>query len=134
MINVHVIRDVSLDDATLGSLIVGDLWLRTLELPWKDNLPNISCIPAGEYRCDYLEKSASGKYKRCWHVREVPGRTGCLFHSGNIPSHTRGCLLLGVRRGWLKGRPAVFNSRSAMAALLNHIGPVGFRLVIDEAL
>lgn len=89
----------------------------TLEPPWLDNRRNVSCIPAGEYRCEFLAKSASGKYKDVFHLQDVPGRSGILIHNGNLVSHTKGCILLGMRHGRLAGQRAVLNSRAAMSQL-----------------
>lgn len=62
----------------------------TIELPWKDNLKEKSCIPEGEYR---LEKRYSKKYG--WHIelKDVPGRSLILFHPANYAlSELRGCI------------------------------------------
>lgn len=126
-------RDVLLPEATLGSLLIAGRWFRTLERPWQDNQPNVSCIPAGEYECHFVERSASGKFRNVWWIRNVPERSGILFHSGNTVSASRGCPLLGLRRGWIAGMPAVLNSRSGMAELLRVVGPKGFDLEIIEA-
>ncbi len=126
-------RDVFLPGATLGSLIIGGRWFRTLEPPWQDNRTNESCIPAGEYECSFVERSASGKFRNVWWVRDVPGRSGILLHSGNTVSASRGCALLGLYRGWIAGQPAVLNSRSGMAELLRVVGTEGFDLQIVEA-
>jgi len=46
---------------TNGILMQDDLALcQTIELPWKNNLPTISCIPEGEY---FLKKRYSQKFK-----------------------------------------------------------------------
>ena len=78
----------------------------TLENPWRDNKPVVSCIPAGTYK---LDKDRAGRfydaYKERWGydyvpmIRdgEVPGRSQILFHAGNEVSHTSGCILLGER-------------------------------------
>ena len=72
-----------------------------LELPWRENKRNISCIPSGEYRTTYLPRSGSGRYRDVYHVQEVWQRSGILVHTGNYAgatdkgykSHSCGCLL-----------------------------------------
>lgn len=68
--------------------------LYTLEPPWKDNAPNISCIPVGTYRCDTF---ISPTFKLTWKLESVPGRSDIEFHWGSYVHDTRGCPLLGCR-------------------------------------
>jgi hypothetical protein len=63
-------------------------------------------------------------------VQAVPGRTGILIHNGNLVSHTKGCILIGTKSGFLSGKPAVLNSRAAMRKLRDIIGEEGFNLNI----
>jgi hypothetical protein len=44
----------------------------------------------------------------------VPGRGGILIHSGNVVEHSKGCLIIGKRRGRLAGKRAVLNSKTAL--------------------
>lgn len=77
----------------------------TFELPWKDNQPNVSCIPEGGYTC---KKTTNRRLNdgpvipETFEVMNVPGRSGILFHSGNTAQDTRGCILLGLRFGSLR--------------------------------
>lgn len=52
----------------------------TIELPWRENRKNKSCIPAGTYQ---LKLRYSPKFKWHLHVQHVPGRTLILFHPAN---------------------------------------------------
>ncbi|MDE3235502.1 MAG: hypothetical protein KGO81_06065 [Bacteroidota bacterium] len=74
----------------------GDLWLgdeglcHTIELPWKENAHNISCIPEGRYE---LEKRYSPKFQ--WHVllKNVQDRSLILIHPANdAMKELRGCI------------------------------------------
>ena len=104
--------------------------IRTIERPWLNNRKNTSCIPAGRYLCKYIARSASGKYRKCWHVQGVAGRGGILWHCGNLVSHSLGCILPGLRVGRLGNRVAVLNSLAALNAMRREIGPNDFWLVI----
>ena len=87
----------------------------TLELPYRDNQKNISCIPEGEY---ILRPHKSGTLGKCFKVysldendkdnipitgdtlyklKEVPNRSGILIHRGCELKDTRGCILIGKR-------------------------------------
>ena len=116
--------------ATLGWLRAGDLTLCTLELPWLGNERSVSCIPEGAYTTTYLPRSASGKYRRVYHLQDVPGRGGILLHAGNTASHSWGCMLVGTRHGVLGNRRAVLRSRSALELLRTQIGESPFTLEV----
>lgn len=129
---VYLIRYASDERCTRGVLIAGDVMLRTLELPWRDNKANVSCIPTGEYDVDYLPRSASGKFRQVYHVRNVPNRSGILFHNGNVPSQIQGCILVGMKSGELSGQPAVLSSSAGMEKMRQAVGRNSFKLkVID---
>lgn len=88
-----------------------------LEPPWRHNIRNLSCIPSGTYQVHHLPKSASGRYKDVYHLQDVTGRSGILIHAGNVADHTKGCLIIGKRKGRLAGKRAVLNSRTALTEL-----------------
>ena len=86
-------------DRTLGWLHVYDGLsevgrFAVLELPWRDNARNISCIPTGMYT---ITPEVSTRFKDHFRVHGVEGRSGILGHRGNFPRDTQGCLLLGLR-------------------------------------
>ena len=66
---------------------------KTLELPWKNNSPFVSCIPPGTYRA---RKHNSPKFGRSFHVLNVPDRSEILMHPGNYNRDTLGCILPGM--------------------------------------
>lgn len=115
---VTLIRYAAVGDICIfGILIVGARVFSTLELPWRNNERNRSCIPSGEYDCDYMERSSSGKYRGCFHIKNVAGRSQILIHNGNVPANTKGCIIIGRKVGTLAGQPAVLNSISALREL-----------------
>lgn len=67
----------------------------TLELPFRGNRVNISCIPEGIY---VVKREYSPRWKRAmWTLQSVPGRTDILIgHVGNSYEDTEGCILLGT--------------------------------------
>jgi len=74
----------------------------TIELPWKGNQRNISCIPPGTYK---LRKRFSKKFKWHLYVQDVPGRSLILLHPANdAQRELQGCIapvttLTGVGKG-----------------------------------
>lgn len=62
----------------------------TIELPWRNNEPNRSCIPEGTY---VLKRRYSLKFR--WHleVKDVPGRSYILIHPANHAARElKGCI------------------------------------------
>ena len=110
--------------------MVGEIMLHTLELPWKNNQRNVSCIPTGEYRGNYLHRSGSGRFNRVYHITGVSGRAGILIHAGNVTSQIQGCILVGMEAGTLAGEPAVLSSAVAMEKLRQEIGRSSFNLKV----
>lgn len=136
-----LLRHVSDDEGTVGTVInEGHVALLMEELPWRENRSNLSHIPAGRYRVNYLARSASGKYRDVYHVQGVPGRGGILIHAGNYAGDTLkalradswGCLLPGLRLGRLNGQRAVLASRGGLDALHALTGRQSFNLEIRE--
>ena len=90
---LKLLRHNYLPDRTLGVLLVDDLFFcYTLELPYIDNIKNVSAIPHGLYK---IEKYKSKKHGKCFILPDVINRTGILIHKGNSPEDTEGCILLG---------------------------------------
>lgn len=132
MVTVYLYREQSTDQGTPGILLAPALWFScfTLELPWRDNQVNISCIPAGEYDC--LQYFSKAFQQHLYKVQGVAGRSGIAFHSGNVAgataqgykTHSLGCILLGKKQGSLWGQKAVLVSRITTKRF--------FRLLKDE--
>jgi hypothetical protein len=105
---------------TLGVMDVDglDLPIYTLELPWKNNERNISCISKGNYT---IKPHISPTHGKCFSIEGVINRDYILIHSGNVSSEIRGCILVGMSAGYLKNNYAVLSSRKALQTLLKHI-------------
>jgi Family of unknown function (DUF5675) len=126
------------DQGTEGVLLAGDFNCKTLELPWRKNQKQISCIPPGKYE---VTLRLSNKYGRVYWVTKVPNRTAILIHSGNyagdvskgFKSHVMGCILLGQKMGFLAGQRAVLNSRITVRRFMEEMGYDQFELnVLDS--
>lgn len=105
----------------------GEIWLNgellcyTIELPWLDNLRNISCIPESTYP---LFKRYSKRFG--WHilVEDVPQRSGILFHPANdAGKELRGCIapvsqLTAIGKG-INSRVAFEKLRTRVYAILD---------------
>ena len=74
-------RSASTDQGTFGVLAFGGQVMRSLELPWRDNRRQRSCIPPGSYRCSLMQ---SPRFGRVYGVHEVPGRSAVLLHAANL--------------------------------------------------
>ena len=94
-------RELSNDKQTCGRFIMldenGNLVFQcaSLELPWMGNLPNLSCIPTGNYSISRVNSPKFGK--GTFSVNRVPGRSNILIHPGNYTREIQGCILLGER-------------------------------------
>lgn len=76
---------------TNGTLeLNGKLVCYTIELPWRDNKPQVSCIPEGTYM---LVKRYSDKFKHHLLVQDVPDRSLILIHpANNAELELKGCI------------------------------------------
>ncbi len=108
------------DQGTFGKIRIGDKTFFTGELPWRDNQPNISCIPAGTYYCQW---TMSHRFKRfMYQVDDVNERTGIRIHAANFMGdatlgfrkHLSGCIALGERMAEMGGQKALIISAPAV--------------------
>ena len=132
-INLLLIRDTFSDKSTIGELFInGERFCDTLENPWLDNQRNISCIPEGEYpvRLRLARESATREYLHLL-VQDVPNRDYILFHRGNFPKDTSGCILVGQGTQ----QDVVNNSTLAMDLVMKEIlnlGGTNINLIIKN--
>lgn len=137
MQTINLNRTYSSDQGTLGFLRADDFSCIILELPWRDNQRNISCIPDGEYKCSYIK---SNRFGYCYWVQNVPDRSGILFHAGNVAgdrdkgyrTDSLGCLLVGSYSGNLWGQTAVLGSRKAKNKFLEYFQGDPFILTVTN--
>jgi Family of unknown function (DUF5675) len=77
--------------ATNGKILYRDRFMMySIELPWKNNLTRVSCIPEGKYE---LVKRWSPKFNRHLQVMNVPKRNFILIHPANDAlKELKGCI------------------------------------------
>jgi hypothetical protein len=87
-----------------------------LELPWKNNMHDISCIPSGMY---FVRLLPSPHFDGAIipHIMYVPNRTDIMIHVANWPYEIKGCMAIGLN----KGVDYVGQSRKAFDALMGLI-------------
>lgn len=102
--------------------------IATLELPWKYNLRNVSCIPEGIYE---LALHNSSKFGRCFKVCDVHNREAILIHAGNTTRDTEGCILVGLKFGHIRGEEAVLNSKQTLNQLFGTLKLVTEELILQ---
>lgn len=128
-------RILSQNNATLGILSGLPKPLYVLEDAWRNNQPNVSCIPAGIYRVSPhgWDTGSPVKYKQTWRLLNVPQRTGILIHAGNTHKDTEGCLLVGMGIQISQTASSVNDSRIAIDYLRKEIGEKSFVLEVVDA-
>ena len=133
---VDIIRKVMDKDHTLGDLFVfknGEFHFScvTLELPWKENQRNISCIPPGGYSA---HKHRSPKFGACIKIKDVKDRDHILIHPANYTSELRGCVAVGRKHVDLNNDSIndVYESRNTFNKLMLSL-PSTFELRITNA-
>lgn len=135
---VNLFRTKRSDHGTEGILSTGNFTCFTLELPWKGNRTDISCIPAGTYPA---RLRTSPRHGRVYHLNGIERRRHILMHSGNfagdvakgLKTHVSGCILLGKYRGLLENQKAVLCSRPTLSSFMFFMDFEPFELTIFEA-
>ena len=127
-------RRSSIPSGTFGviSISLNELVLFTVELPWKDNANNVSCIPTGKYRCSWTKSPRLHKFT--YEVTGVPSRAGIRIHGGNFPRQFLGCIGLGLTTGVVKGERGVFSSQLAVRKFNEALNGEDFTLEIKQCI
>ena len=148
MKHVDVFRGPSTDEGTFGTWqFDGREWV-SMELPDRDNKPNLSRILAGTYICQ-LEPTHLWSPRPdglLYHVLDVPGHQLIKIHAanwaGDVTLHWHsdllGCLAIGNGRAELTpmqtGKPqqAITGTREALAELMDLLAGETFELQIHD--
>lgn len=141
---------------TEGRLILPAFFLWTIERPWKDNRPFVSCIPDGEY--DLIPHTRPDDPNRRSSDNEVyaivnpdlgvnlydqgdGSRYLILAHSANFVYQVVGCVAPGLSRGFMSYKSkdgklvmerCVKSSRKAMQKLRVALGREKHKLIIKS--
>lgn len=139
---VRLRRGASTDQGTFGVLQFGGRVLHSLELPWRDNTRQRSCIPPGTYQCSLVN---SPRFGRVYGVHNVPGRTHVLIHAANLAgdvdlgwtTQLHGCIAPCQRVGAMRNtagrmQRAGLVSKPALLQLMAWAGGQPFTLEIFE--
>ena len=111
------------DEGTFGYLYLpSGKWYHTIELPWRDNQPRISRIPAGSYNATLQYSPSFGRKLYRLDDSQTAPRSVILIHVANwagdkakgLRSDVLGCIGVGMKRGKLNGQEAVLSSGKAL--------------------
>ena len=102
-----------------------------LELPWKNNEHQISCIPATVYNCEKVKATANIPYEHI-SITNVDGRSGVCIHKANYVRQLKGCICVGDKHTDINGdkQVDVTNSGKTFDKLMS-ILPDKFKLIIN---
>ena len=117
---------------TFGVIRYGQIpFVLTLERPWVNNEKDVSCIPAGPYKC---RRVRSPKFGDTYEICDVPNRTHVLLHKGNYLYDTQGCVLVGEEFSGTFDRPFIASSERGFLELMKLLnGAAEFDLFIIDA-
>ncbi len=111
VIRLDRLKSLSGPDQTIGEVIYGDFRCFSIENPWVNNAPYVSCIPEGLYLIKY------GRYNRggydAYELNNVRDRTLIKIHVANTSSDVFGCIGLGDSISRLNDSLGVLNSQDA---------------------
>ena len=104
-------------EGTNGELLLnGERVCYTIELPWKNNEHQISCIPEGKYE---LKKRWTERFGRHFILQDVPNRSYILIHAANDAlKEIKGCIASVTN---LTGKGKGTQARLALARQLSGI-------------
>jgi len=124
--NKCIIGDFYLSSPEFPKSDLGRKLRNALELPWRNNLNEISAIPQAEYRGHVRTGGKLG-----WRI-ELTGtgaRTHVQVHLGNRPNDTVGCILAGTGDG-NDSQCSIADSREALKKLQVEYGSSNSRSVV----
>lgn len=117
-------------EGTFGTLELDGHVFFTVEKPWKNNEPFVSCVPEGEYSLIPHGPYGNDEAVLCLvnndigvtHYKEPNSkRYACLIHTANYPKDVSGCIGLGDN--YDPNRNMVLNSRQSIIDFYEIISP-----------
>lgn len=135
---VNIRRSGQDDQGSPGRLTTPGFRCFSLELPWRDNKPEVSCLPEGVY---WVRWSLSPRLKKWTYeiIEQIAERGGFRMHSGNFAgdrdkgmrTDSLGCPLLGYQMGIMHGQRATLISRPAVNDFVTFMERKPFALEIQ---
>src|SRR5436190_10748181 len=106
-------------NGTNGDLLLdGEKVCSTIELPWKENKTQVSCIPEGKYE---LKKRYTERFGNHFILMNVPNRSFILLHAANDAlKEMRGCI---APVSFLTGEGKGTQARAALAKVVRAVYP-----------
>lgn len=139
---VTLTRRPSTIDGTFGTMEVPGTpfttcW-DTLELPWKDNQHDISCIPTGTYECHMTHSPKFGR--DTYELVGVLNRSDVRIHPANYAgdvsqgrkSELNGCIALGSHIAHVNSQAVIANSKNSVQAFEDLLDRKPFLLTIVQ--
>ena len=135
--NIIVKRECDSGFETLGQLHV-DTGIQvlfecfTLELPWKDNARQISCIPIGTYEWIKVGATATIPYAHI-AIQDVENRDGVCIHAANYYTQLRGCIAVGKKQIDINGdgQIDVTESKKTFEKMMSLLPDFGKLIIIE---
>ncbi len=130
---VTITRNSDNGTETLGTLVAQNngatFSCSTLELPWKDNQHDISCIPKGTYQVSMQPFHNTMMYE----LQGTAPRTAIYIHPGNYFKDVLGCILLGVHPTDINGDGQIDVTSSVLTvnSFIGFMGKTPFTLIIN---
>lgn len=136
----QLVRQPSTDQGTFSALSFGGNVIRSIELPWRDNMRQRSCIPVGTYLCELVN---SPRFGRVYGVRDVPQRSHVLIHAANLAgdidmgwdTQLHGCIAPCERLGLMRNKSGLMQragliSKPALRRLMDWAAGRPFELEV----
>lgn len=141
--NATLTRNEYTNQGTFGVLNINDKSFFSLELPWRENKSNISCIPCGQYKSS-LRYSPHFK-KNLYCLSGVPNRNFILIHGANFAgdeamgyqTHLQGCISIGKSMGTAQNKHkqrqrCIFGSQQALSEFMDELDGEELILTIKD--
>lgn len=138
---VSLVRLPSTDQGTFGTMQFGGFKVLCLELPWRNNRQQRSCVPTGTYECRLVR---SPRFGNVYKLLSVPGRSNVLIHPANLAgdvdlgwsTELQGCIAPCLRAGAMRNKAGILQSaglvsRPAVRLLMTWANNEPFELEIS---
>lgn len=124
----YLYNDMSDISLRLFNMILNKFSCYTIELSWKNNQKNISCIPKNIYNVNLI---MSPKFKEVLSIANVPNRSGILIHKGNSYKDIKGCILP-ISRIAISDNVYGINSKAAFDNIMKYKTQINSLIIIDN--